>query len=245
MIRRPRGSTYEVFFYSKQKLTAGSPVVLLYETGDAVKIGVTATISRHVPRLRAQLPDVVSTASERRRRTDAGRAHRVESIVSEDRIELRLSSSLFFFNLSHLVVTHIRRHTAGSFFPHLLPSVCAYLRLPTELQIFVSKGKQMKKKLTAMGFKFRNQLKQRSRVNPTRLLVGSSDIYFGLELRWWRLEWLTLQCIQWLSISPSKNRFWPIKTPLLDFWFCARSGSRVTKVLFNLKKPGANVRCRT
>ena len=186
------------------------------------------------------------------RRQASGDGARTQGALIESRASCRRTGSnsgsaaaFFFFNLSHLVVTHIRRHTAGSFFPHLLPSVCAYLRLPTELQIFVSKGKQMKKKLTAMGFKFRNQLKQRSRVNPTRLLVGSSDIYFGLELRWWRLEWLTLQCIQWLSISPSKNRFWPIKMPLLDFWFCARSGSRVTKVLFNLKKPGANVRCRT
>ena len=128
MIRRPRGSTYEVFFYSKQKLTAGSPVVLLYETGDAVKIGVTATISRHVPRLRAQLPDVVTTASERRRRTDAGRAHRVESIVSEDRIELRLSSSLFFFLF---IPPSCNSHPASHSRLFLPSSTPVGLRLPT------------------------------------------------------------------------------------------------------------------
>ena len=41
-----------------------------------------ATISQHVPPLRAQLADVVSTPSERRRHRDAERARRVQSIVS-------------------------------------------------------------------------------------------------------------------------------------------------------------------
>ena len=43
---------------------------------------VAATIARHVPPLRAQLADAVSTSSERRRHPDAERARRVEIIVS-------------------------------------------------------------------------------------------------------------------------------------------------------------------
>ena len=42
----------------------------------------TATIAQHVPSLRAQLTDAVSTRSERRRHPDAERARRAESIVS-------------------------------------------------------------------------------------------------------------------------------------------------------------------
>ena len=42
----------------------------------------TATISQHVPPLRAQLADVVSTPSERRQHPNKGRARRVQRIVS-------------------------------------------------------------------------------------------------------------------------------------------------------------------
>ena len=79
-------TTYQVpvpGIYSKQQFAAGTPIVLLYGKGDAVE----SSHGHHlptcaVPPLRAQLADVVSTPSERGRYPDAGRARRVESIVS-------------------------------------------------------------------------------------------------------------------------------------------------------------------
>ena len=59
--------TYQVpvpGIYSKQQFAAGTPIVLLYEKGDAVRIEPRPPSPTRVPLRRAQLADVVSTPSE-------------------------------------------------------------------------------------------------------------------------------------------------------------------------------------
>ena len=60
-------TTYQVpvpGIYSKQQFAAGTPIVLLYEKGDAVRIEPRPPSPTRVPLRRAQLADVVSTPSE-------------------------------------------------------------------------------------------------------------------------------------------------------------------------------------
>ena len=66
--------------YNKQQFAAGTPIVLLCEKSDAVRIEPRPhSISQHVPPLRVHLADVVSTPSGLRRPPDAGRARRVQT----------------------------------------------------------------------------------------------------------------------------------------------------------------------
>ena len=66
--------------YNKQQFAAGTPIVLLCEKSDAVRIEPRPhSISQHVPPLRVHLADVVSTPSGLRRHPDAGRARRVQT----------------------------------------------------------------------------------------------------------------------------------------------------------------------
>ena len=73
-------------YQSDGKISYGfDGLFVLYECsykqiGDAHR--ATATIAQHVPPLRVQLADAVSTPTERRWHPDAERARRVESIVS-------------------------------------------------------------------------------------------------------------------------------------------------------------------